>query len=76
MEKSDLIHLIPVIGIFSVYMLSKYLAYRATKEPFKRVQCLHQNRYTKIVEVAATCETTVEVCNDCGETLTEPKTEC
>lgn len=71
-----MIHLIPVIGIFAVYLLAKYIAYQAAKESFARVECLHQNRYTKMVEAVVTCETTVEVCEDCGETLTEPKTEC
>jgi hypothetical protein len=71
------IHALPFIGFFSVYLLARYIAMQAAKESFARVKCLHQNRYLKIVEVVATCETTVEVCEDCGKEIPfTKKTEC
>jgi hypothetical protein len=122
MEKSDIIHVIPFIGIAAAYLLLKYMAVWAMREPFARVECLHQNTFSKIhdysiieelgvtpckhtsdgyclrnekdycpngecncphmiattqvIKSIVTCETTVEVCEDCGEVLTEPKTDC
>ena len=38
--------------------------------------CKHIDQLTEVIEVTATCETTIQVCADCGKQLTEPKTEC
>jgi hypothetical protein len=38
--------------------------------------CPHDIAETRVIESVATCETTVLVCIECGEYLTEPKTEC
>ncbi len=38
--------------------------------------CPHNIVYLKVIESIVTCETTVEVCQDCGKILTEPKTNC
>ena len=38
--------------------------------------CEHSITYLKVIESIVTCETTVEVCENCGEILTEPKTYC
>ena len=38
--------------------------------------CPHEITYLKVIESIATCETTVEVCEQCGEIVTEPKTDC
>lgn len=65
-----------IVCLFFVYLLNRYLYKKALKEPFSRVKCLHQNRYLKVFDIVATCETTIEVCEDCGEKLTEPKTDC
>jgi len=53
------------------------------KENFTRAQhysiteqCKHPNRLTRVVESSGTCETTIEVCADCNEPLTEPLTDC
>lgn len=117
-----MIHTLPFIGVAAAYLLSRYLAMQALKEPFAKVECLHQNTFSKIQDYSiiedlgvtpckhtadgyclrnendycpngecncphhiskmkvissiVTCETTVEVCEDCGQVLTEPKTEC
>ena len=39
-------------------------------------ECKHPNRLTQVIESSATCETTIEVCADCNQPLTEPKTDC
>lgn len=39
-------------------------------------ECKHPNRLTQTLNTFATCETTIEVCADCNQKLTEPKTEC
>ncbi len=38
--------------------------------------CNHPERLTQVLCSAGTCETTVEVCADCREKVSEPKTEC
>lgn len=38
--------------------------------------CPHDIAETRVIESVATCETTAEFCIECGEQLTEPKTEC
>ena len=38
--------------------------------------CLHPNQITEVVSCVCYCETTVQVCLDCNEVLTEPKTDC
>lgn len=38
--------------------------------------CPHNITYLKVIESVVTCETTVEVCEDCGKILTEPKIDC
>lgn len=38
--------------------------------------CPHDIAELKVIAVAATCETTVLICCDCGQELEEPKTEC
>ncbi len=38
--------------------------------------CKHTNKLTQVISTAGTCETTLEVCADCNEQLTEPKTDC
>ena len=72
-----MIHILLVIALLLLYLLVKFLAKQAAKEAFARVECLHQNRYLKIVDVVATCETTVEVCEDCGAEIPfTKKTDC
>lgn len=39
-------------------------------------KCSHENKKIKVIEVAATCETTVIVCTECEKELEKPKTEC
>lgn len=39
-------------------------------------ECKHPNRAIRILESSTTCETTIEVCLDCYQELTEPKTDC
>jgi hypothetical protein len=39
-------------------------------------ECPHDIAETRVIESVATCETTVLVCTQCGEQLTQPKTEC
>ena len=39
-------------------------------------ECKHPNRLTQALNTFATCETTIEVCADCNQPLTEPKTDC
>lgn len=38
--------------------------------------CPHKIIYLKVIESIVNCETTVEVCEDCGKIVTEPKTDC
>lgn len=38
--------------------------------------CPHLISKIKVLESSATCETTIEVCADCNQPLTESKTEC
>lgn len=38
--------------------------------------CPHHVVYLKVISSAGTCETTVEVCENCGEVVSEPKTDC
>jgi hypothetical protein len=38
--------------------------------------CSHDITETKVISVVGTCETTVLVCTECKEQITEPKTEC
>lgn len=38
--------------------------------------CLHPNQITEVISCVCNCETTVQVCLDCNEVLTEPKTDC
>lgn len=38
--------------------------------------CPHDIAEIRVLEAACGCETTVEVCTECGEQLSEPKTEC
>lgn len=38
--------------------------------------CPHHVVELKVICTAGTCETTVEQCDNCKKTLTEPKTEC
>jgi hypothetical protein len=38
--------------------------------------CPHDIAETRVIETIVTCETTVLVCTECGEQLSEPKTEC
>lgn len=37
--------------------------------------CKHENVITRVLEVSGTCETTVDVCADCGKPLSHPKTD-
>lgn len=47
------------------------------EENFKNPeQCKHTDTLTQLLESSATCETTIEVCADCGEPVSEPKTDC
>ncbi|MCV9934524.1 hypothetical protein OIU80_19765 [Flavobacterium sp. LS1R47] len=39
-------------------------------------KCNHENKRIKVLEVAATCETTVIVCTECEEELEYPETDC
>lgn len=39
-------------------------------------ECKHPERLTQVLCSAGTCETTVEVCADCREKVSEPKTDC
>jgi hypothetical protein len=39
-------------------------------------ECKHTNQLTRVLEASGTCETTIEICADCGEPLSEPKTDC
>jgi hypothetical protein len=38
--------------------------------------CSHDITEIRVIAAVATCETTVLVCTECGEQLTQPKTEC
>ena len=38
--------------------------------------CSHDDTYLKIIDVLATCETTVLFCNTCKTELSQPKTDC
>lgn len=38
--------------------------------------CPHDIAEIKVITSAATCETTVLVCTECGKQLEDPKTEC
>lgn len=38
--------------------------------------CKHPVTLTRVLSTTTTCETTIEVCADCDEPLTEPKTDC
>lgn len=38
--------------------------------------CKHPNILLRVLEISGTCETIIEVCADCDEPLSEPKTEC
>ena len=38
--------------------------------------CPHDIAEIRVIESVVTCETTVLVCTECGEYLSEPKTEC
>lgn len=38
--------------------------------------CPHDIAETRVIESVATCETTAEFCIECGEQLTQPKTDC
>lgn len=69
-----MIHILPLIACLSFYLLLKFLAAKAYHNHFSN--CKHINQSTKTIEVAATCITTVEVCDDCGKVLTQPKTDC
>lgn len=40
------------------------------------VNCDHLETFLKVIGSAATCETTLIVCTDCGEILSNPKTDC
>ncbi len=51
-------------------LFTRATSYKITEE------CKHPNTLTQVLESFATCETTIEVCADCNEPLTEPKTEC
>jgi hypothetical protein len=53
------------------------------KENFTKAQqysiieiCKHPNQLTRVLESSGTCETTIVVCADCDEFLTESKTDC
>jgi len=66
----------PVIigGYFMIIILSA-LAIKM-KDKKKTRKCEHSNKYTNVIEATLGCETTVQVCLDCNEVLTEPKTDC
>lgn len=38
--------------------------------------CPHDISEIRVLQSVATCETTAEFCIECGEQLTQPKTEC
>lgn len=38
--------------------------------------CPHDIAETRVIQAACGCETTAEFCTECGEQLTEPKTDC
>lgn len=38
--------------------------------------CPHLISEIQVIETSTTCEKTIEVCTDCKQKLTEPKTEC
>lgn len=44
----------------------------------KKAQCPHpkDRQFIRVINTVVTCETTVVYCADCGEVLTEPKTDC
>jgi len=52
----------------AVYIMEK--SYSITEE------CPHDIAETRVIESVATCETTAEFCIECGEQLTQPKTDC
>ncbi|WP_300977415.1 hypothetical protein [Flavobacterium sp.] len=52
----------------AVYIMEKY--YSIIEE------CPHETTETRVIESIATCETTAEFCIECGEQLTQPKTDC
>jgi hypothetical protein len=54
---------------------AKELFTKATSYKITEV-CKHPNRLTQVLDSSATCETTIEVCADCNQPLTEPKTDC
>ncbi len=49
----------------------------STPTPFEQV-CEHpkEARYIRVVNLSATCETTVTACRQCGNDLDKPKTDC
>lgn len=38
--------------------------------------CQHKITCLRVVSATVTCETTVEVCMQCEEVVSEPKTDC
>lgn len=54
---------------------AKELFTRATSYKITEV-CKHPSRLTQVLESSVTCEITIEVCADCNQPLTEPKTDC
>ena len=45
---------------------------------FWYLKCKHpeESQHTKVLSAPLNCETTVTACSDCGEHLTEQKTDC
>ena len=52
-----------------------YKCYHATSHSVTEI-CNHPNRALLVLHSVATCETTVEVCLNCGKHLSKPKTDC
>lgn len=63
-----------------IYFPDKICEFKTYCENYKcdhqTIPCDHEKTHIKVIESIVTCETTVEVCEDCGKILTEPKTDC
>lgn len=52
------------------------MADTAIKNYYKINPCPHRLKDIKPITTGGGCETTVEICHDCGTILSQPKTDC
>jgi ABC-type antimicrobial peptide transport system permease subunit len=69
--------LIIFVGAFLIGFFFVFILIAAVEAGYSITEvCPHDVAYTKVISTACGCETTAEICEDCGEQLTDPKTNC